>query len=95
MFMSYTCEITGITAPRALMGCHVHHWIKQQAIKREPDWYAERGIKQRLIIVWHELHASIHSGISDKSFKNRWGVERNSLLFNKKAWRDGYYDRGG
>ena len=86
-----TCEITGITASRDLFGIHKHHFIKQQHYKKDPVWYQERGIKQRLIYLWYKLHASVHSGISDKAFKKRWGIERHEVLFSKRAWRDGKY----
>ena len=64
----------------------LHHFIKKQHYERNPMWFIERKIKQRLILLPVKLHQSLHSGSSDKSFFELYGIGRWDLLFSRKNY---------
>ena len=75
---------------------HLHHFIKQQDYKRNREWFEQRGIKQKLILLPIWLHLMVHStpesiNITDEDFYNRVKINRWDLLFNRNKWKDNYY----
>lgn len=64
----------------------LHHFIKDY--ERNKKWYDEKEIKQKLFLVPIEMHEQIHNraikNMSDKEFKECYGVSRWELLFNRK-----------
>jgi hypothetical protein len=44
------------------------------------------NIKQVLIPLYYEVHADLHSAMSDDRFYNKWKVHRKSLLFDKNKY---------
>lgn len=74
----------------------LHHYIKQQDYKKNREWFEERGIKQKLILLPIWLHMLVHNSpgsmvLSDEDFKKKIKINRYDLLFNRKKWRDNYY----
>lgn len=68
---------------------HLHHFIKQQDYKRNREWFEQRGIKQKLIILPIWLHLVIHDspgGIhyTDEQFKENYKISRWELVFNRR-----------
>lgn len=77
---------------------NLHHFIKKGEYARNQAWYDERGIKQKLILLPIYLHLAVHSSpaspnISDEQFLEKFRINKWDLLFNRKKWRDGYYDK--
>jgi hypothetical protein len=63
---------------------HLHHFITQQEWKRNKEWYKERGIEQKLILMPVWVHREIHDmQYSDKEFEKKFNVSRWDLLFNR------------
>lgn len=67
---------------------HLHHYIKQQDYKRNREWFEQRGIKQKLILLPIYLHQIIHyQGIknpTNKEFKEKYKISRYDLVFNRR-----------
>lgn len=66
----------------------LHHFIQYQAYVQNPEWYEERGIKQKLILVSKICHEHIENRgvkvLTDEEFIKRYKISRWELLFNKK-----------
>lgn len=60
----------------------LHHYIKQQSYKRKENWFKERGIEQKLILMPVQCHLDLHACTSD--FKEKWEIEREQLLYGAK-----------
>ena len=69
--------------------CELHHFIQYQAYVQNPEWYEERGIKQKLILVSKICHEHIENRgikvLTDDEFFNRYKIRRSELLFSKKG----------
>lgn len=61
-----------------------HHYIKNQHYIRNPQWFVQRGIKQKLILLPVKLHADLHSAMSNERFKELYNIERKYLLYSRK-----------
>lgn len=59
----------------------IHHFIKEQQYYRYPERY--KG-KQKLILLPKQLHADLHSAMSDARFYEKWKVERDLLLYRRR-----------
>lgn len=68
--------------------CELHHFIPYSAYAGNENWYKERGIKQKLILVSKVLHEHIHNQgirqLTDIEFEKRYKISRWKLLFNRK-----------
>lgn len=68
----------------------IHHYIKQQSFwrKTQREWFEERGIKQKLILlpIWvhNQVHNTAGTNLSDNEFKKRFKISRWDLLFNRR-----------
>lgn len=77
----------------------IHHYIKQQNYSTESQkkWFADRGIEQKLILLPIWVHLTVHNNssgrnLTDEGFEKRFNISRHKLLFNRKKWREGFYD---
>ena len=85
----YKCCVTGKVLPRGLFGENIvssHHYIKQQHYKKNKKWFDDNGIKQKVMWLRGDIHSSLHSAMNDKRFFEKYGVERDKLLFNKREY---------
>jgi hypothetical protein len=63
----------------------IHHFIKQQQYKRNPQWFKDRGIEQKLFLISVKMHEDLEVyPIDNDKFYNKYGVKRSDMLFNKK-----------
>jgi hypothetical protein len=66
----------------------LHHFISYQAYIKNPKWYEERGIKQKLILVSKICHEHIENRgiriLTDEEFKDRYKISRWELSFNTR-----------
>lgn len=83
------CDVTGIETFRGIFGIHCHHFIKQQHIKKDPQWFEDNGIHQKEFNLHYKLHDCIHHR-SEKAFMEeygeKYGIKRSDLLWNRKEW---------
>lgn len=65
---------------------HLHHYIKQQEWKRNKEWFIERGIEQKLILMPVQCHIDLHACVSD--FEKKYNISREHLLFNRRNYAE-------
>lgn len=65
----------------------LHHFIQYQAYVQNPEWYKERGIKQKLILVSKICHEHIENRgikvLTDDEFYNKYHIKRSELLYRR------------
>lgn len=66
----------------------IHHYIKQQEWRSKKQWFIDRGIEQKLILLPIWLHEQVHNqavkNMTDEQFKEKVGLSRWELLFNRR-----------
>ena len=66
----------------------LHHFIQYQAYERNPEWYKERGIEQKLILVTKICHEHIENRgikiLTDEEFERLYKISRWKLIFNRR-----------
>lgn len=66
----------------------LHHFIQFHSYIQNPEWYEQRGIKQKLILVSKICHEHIENrairNLSDEEFQRKYKISRRELLFSKK-----------
>lgn len=66
----------------------IHHYIKQQNWRSNKQWFIDRGIKQKLILLPIWLHEQVHNqavkNMTDEQFKQKVGISRWDLVFNRR-----------
>lgn len=70
----------------------IHHYIKEQEYYKRPERYEG---EQKLILLPKQLHADLHSAMSDARFFNKWKVERDLLLYRHRKADAGFFDKDG
>lgn len=72
--------------------CELHHFIQYHAYIQNPQWYEDRGIKQKLILVSKICHEHIEDRgikiLSDKEFEQKYKISRWKLIFNKNHMKE-------
>jgi hypothetical protein len=69
----------------------LHHFIKQNVRKTDPKFYERVEHLQKLILMPAKMHYDLHA-MGEDTFLKRYGVNKHTLLFNRKKWREGFYD---
>lgn len=68
----------------------IHHFIKQQEWKRNKQWYKDRGIEQKLILLPIPIHEQVHfqaiKNLSDEDFEKKFKISRYELIFNRRKY---------
>ena len=67
----------------------LHHYIKEQEYYNHPERYEG---EQKLILLPKQLHADLHSAMSDARFFNKWKIERDLLLYRHRKVDAGFWD---
>ena len=66
----------------------LHHYIQYQAYVKDPKWYKDRGIEQKLILMSKICHEQTElraiKNLSDAEFENKYKISRWKLIFNRK-----------
>lgn len=69
----------------------IHHFVRQSIRKNSPEFYKRVEHLQKLILMDAKTNYELET-MGEETFKKRYGVNKNDLVFNRKAWRAGYYD---
>ncbi len=66
----------------------LHHYIPFAVYERNKQWFMERGINQKLILMKKHTHEQLHfqaiKNLSDEEFERFYKISRHKLIFNKK-----------
>lgn len=67
---------------------HLHHFIQKQHYDKNTQWYKDRDIPQKLILMTIPIHEQLHSQairtLSDEEFLKRYRISKWDLIFNRK-----------
>lgn len=67
---------------------HLHHFIAKEHYNKNEQWYKDRGIEQKLILVTIPVHEQLHSQairtVPDEEFKQTFRISKWDLVFNRK-----------
>jgi len=68
--------------------CNLHHFIPYHQYIKKPEWYAEQGIEQKLILMSIPMHEQLHNQavkvLSDSEFHRRYRIEKSKLIYRNK-----------
>lgn len=68
-----------------------HHFIRQSVRKNSLDFYKRVEYLQKIIFVPKQINYDLET-MGEIRFFERYGVNKNDLVFSRKAWREGDYD---
>lgn len=67
---------------------HLHHYIEKHHYNKNKQWYKDRDIEQKLILMTIPIHEQLHNiairTLSDEEFKQRYRISKWDLIFNRK-----------
>jgi hypothetical protein len=66
----------------------LHHYIQYQAYVKNPKWYKDHGIEQKLILMSTKCHEQVElraiKNLTDEEFEKEYKISRWKLIFNRK-----------
>ena len=65
-----------------------HHFVEKQMRKNNPEEYKRFEHLQKIIFVPAEMNYDLSSGMSEKNFFQKWGINKYDAIFNKDKWLD-------
>lgn len=67
---------------------NLHHFIEFKHYSKNEQWFKDRGIEQKLILLPISIHEQVHhqaiKNLSDSEFEKAYKISRWKLVFNKK-----------
>ena len=69
----------------------LNHFIRKSVRKNSPEFYKRVEHLQKLILMPAQMNYDLET-MGEESFKNKWGIEKDLLVFNRKKWRSGFYE---
>lgn len=67
---------------------HLHHYIAKEHYRKNTQWYQDRGIEQKLILMTIPVHEQLHNiairTLSDEEFEKKYRISKWDLIFNRK-----------
>lgn len=77
-------KLKRIPPPIVWFGVHLHHFIRTQWQRNNPEKFKEVEHLQKLIFLPPQMHMELHARHS--KFKEKYGIEIDELLFNWKGY---------
>lgn len=72
-------------------GYQMHHFVRQEVRRNSPDFYARVEHLQKLILMPAQMNYDLE-GMGAERFYEKWQQNKDDMVFNRKKWREGYYD---
>lgn len=69
----------------------MHHFIRKSIKKTNAKFYERIEHLQKLILLPSDVHYNLHS-MGEVKFFEKYGVDKNLLVFNRYKWREGFYE---
>lgn len=69
----------------------MHHFVRQSIRKNSPDFYKRVEHLQKLILMPAAMNYDLET-MGEIKFFEKYGVNKNDLVFSRKKWREKYYD---
>jgi hypothetical protein len=70
----------------------IHHFVRKSMRKNYPDDYAKFEKYQKLIIMPNQMNLDLET-MGEANFLKTWNIPKYDLVFSRKKWREGYYDK--
>lgn len=70
-----------------------HHFVEKTMRTNNPAEYARFEYLQKMIFVPAEMNYELSSGMSEKRFFDKWGINKFDVVFNKDKWLENYYEK--
>ena len=68
-----------------------HHFVPKSQEKTNPKFFKRVEHLQKLIFMSPEKHYNLHA-MGEDTFLKKEKFNKRLLLFNRKKWREGFYD---
>lgn len=69
-----------------------HHFVEKTIRLISPEKYARIEYLQKMIFVPSGMNYDLSSGMSEKRFFEKWGINKYDAVFNYDKWLENYYD---
>ena len=69
----------------------LHHFVRKTLRKTDPDFYNRVEYLQKLILIPSQMNYDLETMGEDR-FREKWGMDKNNLVFSRIKWREGFYD---
>ena len=69
----------------------LNHFIRKSIRKNSPEFYKRVESMQKLILMPAQMNYDLET-MGEAGFFNKWGMNKNDLVFSRLKWREGYYD---
>lgn len=69
----------------------LNHFIRKSVRKNSPEFYKKVEPLQKLILMPAQMNYDLEI-MGEAGFFNKWGMNKNDLVFSRLKWREGYYD---
>lgn len=69
----------------------MHHFVRQSIRKNSPDFYKRVEHLQKLILMPMQMNYDLEL-MGEIKFFEKYGVNKNDLVFSRLKWREGYYE---
>lgn len=84
-------KLIKIKPPDNWVGFQIHHFVRQSIRKNSPDFYKRVEHLQKLILVPAQMNYDLET-MGEVKFFEKYGVDKNLLVFSRLKWREGFYD---
>lgn len=84
-------KLIKIKSPDNWVGFQIHHFVRQSIRKNSPDFYKRVEHLQKLILVPAQMNYDLET-MGEVKFFEKYGVNKNLLVFSRLKWREGFYD---
>ena len=78
--------------PDNWVGYQAHHFVRKSIRKNSPDFYKRVEHLQKIIFVLPQMNYDLET-MGEERFFQKYGVNKNDLVFSRLKWREGYYDK--
>lgn len=69
----------------------LHHFVRKSIRKNSPEFYKQVEHLQKLILMPKQMNLDLET-MGEEGFYKKYGMDKNNLVFNRKKWREGFYD---
>jgi len=69
----------------------LHHFVRKSIRKNSPEFYKRVEHLQRLILMPKQMNIDLEE-MGEEKFFEKYGMDKNNLVFSRLKWREGYYD---
>lgn len=77
--------------PISWLGMQAHHFVRKSIRKNSPEFYKKIEHLQKIIFMSPVTNYDLET-MGEVKFFQKYGINKNDLVFSRLKWREGYYD---